>query len=111
MVHSLIKAYKMLPELEIISSRPASHRELCKFHEKSYVNFLRVANKEENLIGQKSEDQMDGFGLGNFKTLNVMIMFFLPPHVIYIYDYIPCHDRILIVMKRHAMACIYMSTS
>jgi hypothetical protein len=34
------------------------------FHDKSYVDFLRVANKPENVKEDKFQDEMDKFGLG-----------------------------------------------
>ncbi|KAI8597886.1 hypothetical protein EDD21DRAFT_396391 [Dissophora ornata] len=60
-VHALIAAYGLLclPELTIVSPRRATTKELCRYHSRDYVDFLRRV-EDTNTSDLDEEDQGDG---------------------------------------------------
>ncbi|XP_064458469.1 histone deacetylase 8-like [Ornithodoros turicata] len=49
LVHGLIRAYGLLPQLRIVHPRPASDTELKSFHSEDYINFLQSCESSKDL--------------------------------------------------------------
>ncbi|XP_055380509.1 histone deacetylase 8-like [Condylostylus longicornis] len=55
-VHSLIKSYNLLENIDIVKSKPSSYAELRKFHSEDYCNVLKEFPSENNRDNYSDEN-------------------------------------------------------